>query len=102
MNWEEIADIVIKLVVTVISGLITVYLIPWLKEKYSAEQLNRIFKMIDKFVAGAEQIANVYGHDGPWKKDYVEAQLAEQGVSISEEVNSYIEAAVINLHHGLD
>ena len=99
MDWEGIIELVIKLVLTIASGLVAVYLIPWLKEKYSAEQLDRIFKMIDKFVAGAEQIAYNYGHNSEWKKNYVETQLQDLGIAINEEINSYIEASVIELHN---
>ena len=98
MDWEGIIELLVKLILAIASGLVAVYLVPWLKEKCSAEQLKRLLIVIDELVAGAEQIANNYGHNGEWKKNYVETQLQENGVLIDETINSYIEASVNGLH----
>jgi len=97
MNTQEIFTLIIKLVVTLVIGLCSVYVIPWLKNKYSKEKRENILSNIDVLVQAAEQIADVWDHDGSWKKQHVIDVLASLGITITEEIDDYIEAAVYKL-----
>lgn len=110
MDWNEIINLVVKAVILAISGLISAYLVPWIKEKrlevaIKAEAAGwaEIWKMVDKFVAAAEQIAINEGYSCEWKKEYVENMVKSfTGLdSIDSELDSYIESSVILLHNAL-
>lgn len=92
---------IVKLVVEIIFGIASLYLIPWLKAKIGEAKLARIVDTIDILVAAAEQIAARDGYDGKWKKQHVIEFLEKNGITVDETIDDYIEAAVLALHNEL-
>lgn len=96
MDYTELISAVLKVVVIVVS----MFLIPWIKKRISANDLDKILTYIEIFVAAAEQIFTIEQFEE--KKHYVLQRLAEIGVNIdSETIDAQIEAAVLRLHHEL-
>lgn len=93
MDYTEILSLIIKLIVAIVSAM----LVPYLKSKYSAAQLDKALAYVDIFVAAAEQLYDVT--QGELKKEYVLKQLAAKGFKINSGViDAQIEAAVLRLH----
>lgn len=64
--------------------------IPWLKEKH-------IYSLVQKFVKAAEKKAEAGTLAKPLKKDYVIGLLETKGITVTDEVDAFIEAAVKEL-----
>ena len=109
MDWNTIINEALKLVCMIAISIVSVYVIPWIKAKEAdlraeAATTGREFVLdtIDKLVAGAEQIADANNYDCDWKKNYVVELLEKKlGVEVNEELDAYIESAVILLHNAL-
>ena len=97
MNITPIIEAIIAISVSLITG----YLIPFLKAKYSAESLHKALDVIDIVVAAAEQIGKNLGYDGAAKKAYVVSRLEDLGYKINDATLDYIEASVLELHNAL-
>jgi LL-H family phage holin len=87
----------VKIVVMVVALLISVYLIPWIKSKLSADKISEIAFWVEKAVLYAQQVFN--SSTGTEKKaivtEFLKAQLEAKDISISDEqINILIEAAV--------
>ena len=77
--------------------MVTSFVIPWLKEKYSAQKLEKIQTWVTTAVKAAEMIFDGTGL-GEKKKAYVEKFLHDLGVTIDEQaLDAMIEAAVLEL-----
>lgn len=85
---------IIKFTVEIVLGLISIYVIPWLRQKVQRERLMKLLDTIDLFVAAAEQIGKRDGRDGNWKKQHVIEQLNANGITVDDTISEYIEAAV--------
>jgi LL-H family phage holin len=84
-------------VLTILFALITMYFIPWLKTKVSAEELADIIKWVKIAVQAAEMIYNESGM-GEAKKAYVKTFLEDKGIKYDErQIDSLIESAVMEL-----
>lgn len=95
----DITDI-LKAVIALAVAIVSTIGIPWLKAKYSAEQINSLLQWVKIGVSAAEQIYSAT--DGAQKKQYVIQYLAENGITADEDVvNNAIEAAVLELHSSL-
>lgn len=92
----DLTQVVIA-VITLAISLITAFLIPYLKTKVSAEQLDTIKFWVNIAVEAAEMIYVGTGR-GQEKKDYVVQFLNSKGFSLNiTEVENLIEAAVLEL-----
>lgn len=89
MEWIEL---IVKIVFLVLSTVVTLYVVPWLKEK-------RLYDTVKKMVDAAEKWAETNNID---KKQWVIAQLESKGVTVNEYVEALIEAAVKELDIALD
>ena len=87
MNWEFLIDIAVKVLVALATGLVTAYVVPWLKEK-------RLYDTVVKMVRAAEKWAQTHDID---KKAWVIQQLTAAGVTVSPTVEALIESAVQEL-----
>ena len=86
----------INAAITLLAALLTAFVIPWLKRRPSAQARDELRR-----VAAAEQIWG--SAQGEEKKKAVADFLREKGFSFSErEINSAIEAAVLQLHRELE
>ena len=84
-------------ILTVLFALITLYVVPWIKTKLSAEDLNEIMKWVKIAVQAAEMIFKESGM-GEAKKAYVKTFLEDKGIKYDErQINSLIESAVLEL-----
>lgn len=92
----DLTQVVIA-VITLAISLVTAFLIPYLKTKVSAEQLDTIKFWVNIAVEAAEMIYVGTGR-GQEKKDYVVQFLNSKGFSLNiTEVENLIEAAVLEL-----
>lgn len=93
--------VLFEIVLSVISMIASCFLIPWLKEKLSAEKLERLVKLVKIAVEAAEQM---YGSgEGQKKKEYVIAFLLSKGIVFdTNEVEAIIESAVLQLPEWLE
>ena len=91
---------VIGAVVTLLTALLTTFIIPWIKQKYDSEKLKKWQAYVDIAVEAAEQLYDV--NDGAAKKAYVIEYLSKKGIKFdSETVDKMIESSVIILHNEL-
>lgn len=90
-----------EIVISIISVIASCFIIPWLKEKLSAEKLERLVKLVKIAVEAAEQL---YGSGtGQQKKEYVVSFLLSKGIVFdANEVEAIIESAVLQLPEWLE
>lgn len=92
---------IFEIVISVLSVIASCFIIPWLKEKLSAEKLERLVKWVKIAVEAAEQL---YGSGaGQQKKEYVVNFLLSKGIVFdAEEMVAIIESAVFQLPEWLE
>lgn len=89
-------------ILTVLFALITLYVVPWIKTKLSAEDLNEIMKWVKIAVQAAEMIYKESGM-GKAKKAYVIEYLNNIGVKYdADKIDGMIESAVLELKRELE
>lgn len=91
---------IIEIVVSLLSAIITAFIIPVLKQKLNAEQRDKLSFWVGIAVSAAEQL---YGEKtGDQKKEYVMKFLEQKGIKFDEvEVTALIESEVYNLTKSL-
>lgn len=101
MDYESI-NIIVKSVAAIISVILTVFVVPWLKNKVSEDKLLKIKELCELAVRCAEQIYT----PEQWKekKEYVFAYICEKSEEINihlsiEDVNNLIEGVVNEVKH---
>lgn len=92
---------VLKIVVTVATALISIYVVPLLKEKLADAKYTRLLEMVEIAVRAAEQTIQGSGQ-GKYKKEevisFVSSWMFKHGIIITEEqLDNLIEAAVYQL-----
>ena len=88
---------IVEAVLALIGAVITVFVIPWLKSKTDAAQLEKIKMWVTVAVEAAEQLYVGSGR-GAEKKAYVLEFLNSKGFNLKwDEIDAMIEAAVFNL-----
>lgn len=88
---------VVSAVITLIVALVSAFLIPYLKSKLSAEQLEKVKFWVNIAVEAAEMIYVGTGR-GQEKKEYVLNFLNSKGFTLNmTEIDTLIEAAVLEL-----
>ena len=96
MNITEVLEAIVYLFLAVLS----MFVIPAIREKVGADKMNEFLKWVDIAVAAAEQLYD--SMDGPKKKNYVLNYLSSKGYTVDEdELDLAVEAAVNRLHHEL-
>lgn len=98
---NDVSFTILKIVVSVATALISVYVIPLLREKLKGEKYNQIFEIVEVAVRAAEQTIKGSGM-GAVKKDqvvdFVMNWAVDHGIAITmEQVDQLIECAVYNL-----
>jgi hypothetical protein len=84
MIWIEVA---VKIVFLILGALVTVYVVPWLKEK-------KLYDTVKKHVSAAEKLAEKNDIN---KLEWVVERLTESGIKVSPMVYTFIECAVKEL-----
>lgn len=98
-NLNNITEIILA-VITLISALVSAFVIPLVKKKVGAENMADFLRWVEIGVAAAEQIYTSVATAE--KKQYVIDFLELHGFAYNElEVDAAIEAAVIKLHNQL-
>ena len=89
-------------IIMVLAALITIFVIPWLRSKISAEDLAEIMKWVKIAVQAAEMIYKESGM-GQQKKKYVETFLTDLGIRYDQQqIDNLIESAVLELKKELE
>ena len=96
MSINEIVSLVLK----VICFVAIAFVIPYVKKKYSQQQLQEINEKIQTYVEAAEQ---VFGKDqGKEKKEWVRNKLEAMGIDVDlDYIDAAIEGFVLILHNEL-
>ncbi len=80
---------------------VSLFLIPWLRSKTTAEQRADLLHWVDIAVAAAQQL--YHQCSGQTRLDYALSLLAEQGYNVDlRQVRDAVEAAVLKLHTGTE
>lgn len=88
---------IVNAIIALIAAAISVFLIPWIKEKIEAEKLEQIMGWVTIAVEAAEQIYRESGM-GEKKKAYVLDFLAKKGITLDvDSIDAMIESAVLDL-----
>jgi len=91
---------IINAVIALIAALISAFVIPWIKKKAAACDLEQMQAWTKIAVAAAEQLYTAL--QGDVKKQYVMKYLAEKGYNVNDEdIENAIEAEVLRLHNEL-
>ncbi len=98
---NDITFNILKIVVAVATALISVYIIPVLRQQLNSSKYQQLLDMVEVAVRAAEQTIQGSGM-GAHKKDeviyFVSAWMARHGINITEEqLDQLIEAAVFNM-----
>ena len=89
---------VVVAILTLVISLVSAFLVPLIKSKVSAEQLETIKFWVNVAVEAAEQMY-VGSGKGAEKKAYVVSFLNSKGFTLNiEEIDALIEGAVCELH----
>ena len=88
---------IIEAIITLLVALITIFVIPYIKSRLSADELAEIMKWVKIAVEAAEMIYKESGM-GKEKKKFVEDFLTEHGIKVDiEQLDALIESAVLEL-----
>lgn len=91
--------LIVKTVITLITTIITVFVVPWIKAKTTEKDRENIIAWVKIAVAAAEQMLKGSGR-GEEKKKYVLEFLKDKGFTLDEaSINAAIEAAVKQLNN---
>lgn len=92
---------VIEAGVALLAAVITVFLLPWLSSKTTAQEREELLRWVDIAVAAAQQL--YYQLDGEARLNYALALLEEKGYDIDDgAVLDAVEAAVLKLHRQME
>lgn len=92
---------VINAFIALISAVISVFLIPWIKRKTNQQDREEMLKWIEIAVSASQQL--YHNLDGAERKKYVQDYLELKGYDISsKDIDNAIEAAVLKLHRELE
>lgn len=92
---------IINVLILVVATLVSVYLVPWIKSKKTAEQTKDLIAWADIAVAAAQQL--YYQLDGATRFEHALSVMREAGFDVDTiEVRNAIEAAVLRLHNALE
>ena len=90
----------LEIIITLAATLASVFLIPWLKSKTTAEQREDMLKWVDIAVAAAQQL--YYEANGSDRLAYALELLQAKGFNVEDvALQDAVEAAVLKLHHQL-
>lgn len=90
---------IVQSIIGIAAAAVTAFVIPFIKNKTTAQQRASIMTTIRTAVTAAEQISNLI--TGTQKKSYVNKVLAGKGLNInSAEIDAMIESAVYEIKIG--
>lgn len=99
---SELTFNILKIVVSVATVFVSLYVIPLLKEKLSEVKYQRLLEMVEIAVRAAEQTIKGSGQGAVKKEQVLESVslwMVQHGVEItSEQLDELIEAVVFNMN----
>ena len=99
---NELTFNVLKIVVSVVSALVAVYLIPFIKTKTAEAKYEKLLHIVSVAVRAAEQTIKGSGQGAVKKEEvitFVTKWMVNQGISITQEqLEQLIEAAVYSMN----
>lgn len=97
MEYIDLTEIIGAIIGLAVS-MITVFLIPYIKEKWGAEKFEKVEKWVNIAVKAAEMIYHESGM-GAQKKAFVVDYLKSKGFTLDPEtLDNLIESAVLDLN----
>ena len=94
---------IILAVIALLGTVITAVIAPYIREKYTKEQLSKIHTYADIAVRAADQVLKIEDPSGKKRKAFVLDFMESKGFKLTEhELNIIIEAAVLNLNKAID
>lgn len=91
---KQLLDALLGLVAVLITG----FLIPYLKQKYSLDKRTQAYQIVKIAVQSTEQLALALGWSGQQKKEQVLKTLSEYNIRLTDsELDTMIESAVLEL-----
>ncbi len=98
---NELTFNILKIVVSVVSALVAVYLIPFIKAKTADVKYQKLLDMVEVAVRAAEQTIKGSGQGAKRKEEvitFVTKWMVDHGISITQDqLSQLIEAAVYNI-----
>ena len=98
---NEVTFNILKIVVSVVSALVAVYLIPFIKAQTADVKYQKLLDMVEVAVRAAEQTIKGSGQGAAKKEEvikFVTDWMMEHGVTITyDQLEQLIEAAVFNM-----
>lgn len=101
--FGEIASGVLQIVTALIGIVVSVVIVPWLKNSgipWLKEK--RLYSLCTKFTKAAHKLAETGVIDKATKLEYVVGLLTNKGIKVTPEVRAFIEGAVEELDLALD
>lgn len=93
--------VLIEIIIALVFTAVSLFLVPWLKSRTTAEQRADLLKWVDIAVAAAQQL--YHQHSGEQRLHYALTLLAKQGYNVDDNaVRAAVEAAVLKLHQQLE
>lgn len=94
----EIASAILQIVLAIVSAVMSVLVIPWLKSTvFPWLKEKRLYSLVTKFVQAAEKLSETGIIDRDEKRNYVIRLLRDKGYLIDNETIALIESAVKEL-----
>lgn len=92
---------ILEAVIALATAVVTVFLLPWLSARTTAEERRELLGWVDIAVAAAQQL--YHQCSGQQRLDYALSVLEAQGFDVDEgAVLDAVEAAVLKLHRQLE
>lgn len=92
---------ILEAIIALAAAIITVFLLPWLSARTTAEERKELLGWVDIAVAAAQQL--YHQCSGQQRLDYALSVLEERGFDVDDGVVlDAVEAAVLKLHRQLE
>ena len=92
---------ILEAVIALAAAVVTVFVLPWLSSKTTAQEREDLLGWVDIAVAAAQQL--YHQCSGQQRLDYALSVLEERGFNVEEGiVVDAVEAAVLKLHRQLE
>ena len=92
---------ILEAVIALAAAVVTVFLLPWLSSKTTAQEREELLNWVDIAVAAAQQL--YHKCSGQQRLDYALSVLEEKGFDVDDSVVlDAVEAAVLKLHRQLE
>lgn len=96
--YAQLANSVLDIVVAIIGAVFSILVIPWVKNTVIPWlKEKRLYTICSRFVKGVEKMAESGTIEKSAKKQFVIDLLNKKGITVTPEIDAYIESAVKEL-----